>query len=339
LSFGAKIKTEEVNMDNTTPPRRSAPRNPWITLLVLVFIFGTLFVFLLGSSAISLFGESSVKVTAKNSILHLELEGVILDGKKFIKQLVKYRKNDKIKAIVISINSPGGVVGPSQEIYEEIKRVREDYKKPVVVYSAGLMASGAFYAAVAADKIIVAPGTMMGSIGVIMEFMNMEKLYDWAKVKRYSINTGKFKDSGAEYRPMREDERALFQNLVNDVWVQFKDAVAEGRGLKPEFVNQYADGRVFTGTQGVKLGFADDFGTLEDAYDVAADLANLDDDYEVFEPPKHKAGIMDFLSQAGGGDDEDSISHLEKGFGAITNRLFQTQLANRPLYLMPGALD
>ncbi len=278
-----------------------------------------------------------MKVTAKNSILHLELDGVILDGKKFLKQLIKYRKNDKIKAIVISVNSPGGVVGPSQEIYEEIRRVREDYKKPVVVHSTGLMASGAYYAAVAADKIIVNQGTMMGSIGVIMEFMNMEKLYDWAKVKRYSINTGKYKDSGAEYRPMREDERVLFQSLVNDVWEQFKDAVAQGRNLKPEFVNQYADGRVFTGVQGVKLGFADDFGTLEDAYDVAADLAGLGDDYEIFDPPKHKSGILDFLSQAE--DEESSVSHLEKGINSITNHLLQTQLANRPLYLMPGALN
>lgn len=312
-------------------------KNPWVTLLILIFIFGSLTIFLVGSSAISLFGETPVRVTAKNSILHLELEGVILDGKKFLKQLLKYRKNDHIKAIVISINSPGGVVGPSQEIFEEILRAREEFKKPVVVHSAGLMASGAFYAAVAANKIIVAPGTMMGSIGVIMEFMNMEKLYDWAKVKRYSITTGRYKDSGAEYRPMRDDERALFQNMINEVWEQFKEAVAKGRGLKKEYVNQYADGRVFTGAQGVKLGFADDIGTLEDAYDEAADLANLDD-YEVFEPPKHKNGILDFISQA---EDEDSSaeSSFEKGVNAVTNKLMRTQLSNRPLYLLPGATE
>ena len=116
-------------------------KNPWITLLVLIFAFGTLTVFLIGSSAVSLFGESPIsKVTAKNTILHLELEGVIMDGKKFLKQLIKYRKNDKVKAIVISVNSPGGVVGPSQEIYEEIRRTREEFKKPVVIHSAGLMA-------------------------------------------------------------------------------------------------------------------------------------------------------------------------------------------------------
>lgn len=308
-----------------------------MTLLVLLFVFGSLTAFLVGSSVISLFGESPVRITAKNSILHLELDGVIMDGKKFLKTLLKYRKNDKVKAIVISVNSPGGVVGPSQEIFEEIRRTREEFKIPVVVHSAGLMASGAFYAAVAADKIIVAPGTMMGSIGVIMEFVNLEKLYDWAKVKRYTINTGKFKDSGAEYRAMRDDERALFQTMINEVWEQFKDAVAEGRGLKKEFVNQYADGRVFTGAQGVKLGFADELGTLEDAYDVAADLANLDD-YEIFEAPKHKAGIMDFLSQAED-EESESKSSLERGIQGMTNRLLHTQLSNRPLYLMPGAME
>ncbi len=313
-------------------------KNPWMTLLVLVFVFGSLTIFLVGSSVVSLFGETPVRVTAKNSILHLELEGVILDGKKFLKQLLKYRKNEKIKAIVISVNSPGGVVGPSQEIFEEIRRAREDFRKPVVVHSAGLMASGAFYAAVAADKIVVAPGTLMGSIGVIMEFMNMEKLYDWAKVKRYSITTGKYKDSGAEYRPMREDERALFQTMINEVWEQFKDAVVQGRGLKKEFVNQYADGRVFTGAQGVKLGFADELGTLEDAYDIAAELANVDD-FEIFEPPRHKNGILEFISQAEDNDEASSETSIEKGLNAVTNRVLRTKLSNRPLYLMPGAME
>jgi protease-4 len=284
-----------------------------------------------------------VHVAAKNSILHLELDGVIMDGRKFLKSLLKYSKNDKIKAIVISVNSPGGVVGPSQEIYDELRHVREDLKKPVVVYSGGLMASGAYYVAVAADKIIVEPGVMMGSIGVIMEFINMEKLYDWAKIHRYTINTGKYKDSGAEFRPMREDERALFQDLVNDVWGQFKAAVAEGRGLKPEFVNQYADGRVFTGSQGVKLGFADDFGTLEDAYDVAADLAGLGDDYEVFEPPKHRNSVLDYFAQ-GDDDEADSLSHVlgmgrKSGMAAMAERVLPLGLANRPLYLMPGAFE
>lgn len=307
-------------------------KNPWLMLFVLLFVFVSIFAFVLGSSMISMFGgeEASIRITSKNSILHMKLDGIILDGTKFVKALKKYREEKDIKAIVIEVNSPGGVVGPSQEIYEEIKRTRQVHNKPVVISSIGLNASGAYYASVAADKIIVAQGTMIGSIGVIMEFANLQGLYDWAKINRYSITTGKFKDSGAEYRPMREDEKALFQEMINEVWVQFKDAVAEGRNLKPEVVDTYADGRVMTGASAVKLGFADKVGTLEDAFVEAAKLAGLGDDYEVFELPKKRPGILEMLS----GQEEDPYS---KTADKILGKLLRTELANKPLYLMPGS--
>lgn len=307
-------------------------KNPWLTLMALLFVFGTLVVFLFGSSAISLFGSSQMRVTAKNTILHLQLEGIILNGKKFLRQLDKYAEDPHIKAIVIEINSPGGVVGPSQEIYASIKRVREDFKKPIVAVSNGLLASGAYYSAVAADKIIVAPGALVGSIGVIMEFTNLEKLYDWAKIKRYSLTTGKYKDSGAEYRAMREDEKNLFQGMINDVWEQFKDAVAEGRALKPEIVEQYADGRVLTGQQAVDLGFADDTGTIEDAIQTAAEMAKLGKDFDVFEPPKRRPGLLEMFSN----DDPDGDAKWSKNIDGILDRVLRTELSNRPLYLMPG---
>jgi protease-4 len=316
-------------------------RNPWLILVTLLLVFGGFFVYLLKYSTCSIFGNDEPKITSKNSILKLELEGVIIDGKKFIKQLKKYREDDKIKAVVVEVNSPGGVVGPSQEIYQEILDTREVYKKPVVMVSTGLMASGAYYAAVAADKVIVAPGAMLGSIGVIMEFINLEKLYDWAKVSRYTIKTGKYKDSGAEYRAMRPDEKDLFQDLINDVFNQFKEAVAKGRNLKPDFVSQYADGRVFTGAQGVKLGFADEVGTVEDAYDIAADLAGLDD-YEIFDIPKRRPGLLDILQ----GPEDEASAHsffqvprggFESAIEGAFRKIFHSELANRPLYLMPGS--
>jgi len=314
-------------------------KNPWLMLLVLIFVFGTLFVFVLGSSAISLFGgRSPIKISSKNSIMKLKLEGIIVDEDRLLSALRKYRKENSIKAFVIETNSPGGVVGPSQELNAEFKRTREEFKKPVVVVSQGLLASGAYYAAVGADKIIVAPGALVGSIGVIMEFANLEKLYDWAKVSRYSITTGKFKDSGAEYRSMRADERALFQNLINQVWLQFKQAVADGRGLKLADVEPYADGRVLTGEQAVALKFADEVGTTETAYKVAAKLANISpDNYEIFELPKHRPGIFDLIS--GGGSDDDSKSEISeiKGLGQLAEKVLHTQLMNQPLYMMPGA--
>lgn len=312
-------------------------KNPWLMLFILILVFGALFSFLMGSSMISLFGgpEAPMKVSSKNSILKLELEGVIMDGKKFLRQLKKYREDKHIKAIVIEVNSPGGVVGPSQEIHQEILRTREEFKKPVVVVSVGLMASGAYYAAVAADHIVVAPGTLMGSIGVIMEFINLEKLYDWAKVNRYTITTGKYKDSGAEYRKMRDDERQLFQEMINEVWGQFKDAVAEGRKLKPEFVNTYADGRIFTGQKGVELGFADQVGTTYSAYKKAAELAEMGDEYDIFEPPKRRPSFFELVTTH-----EEDDEFLQSPVGKLNQtveKLLKTELANKPLYLLPGS--
>lgn len=308
-------------------------KNPWLMLFVLLFAFVSIFAFVLGTSMISMFGggEQKIKISSSKSILHMKLEGVILDSSKFVKDLKKYREEKDIKAIVLEINSPGGVVGPSQEIYEEIKRTRTQYKKPVVVSSIGLNASGAYYASVAADKIIVAPGTMVGSIGVIMEFANLQGLYDWAKINRYSITTGKFKDSGAEYRPMRDDEKALFQEMINEVWDQFKDAVAEGRGLKDDVVETYADGRVMTGATAVKLGFADQVGTLSDAFAEAAKLAGLEPDkYDIYEPPKKRPGLLEILS----GQEEDAYS---KTADKILSQVLRTELVNKPLYLLPGS--
>lgn len=290
------------------------------------------------------FGSPEKHVTAKNTILHLEMNGVILNGKKFIKNLKKYRDDDKVKAILISINSPGGSVGPSQEIFSEIKRVREDLKKPVICVSTGVMASGAYYAAVGCDKIVVAPGALVGSIGVIMEFANLEKLYDWAKISRYSITSGKFKDSGAEYRPMRDDERVLFQSMIDEVYAQFKGTVAAERKLKDDVVSEYADGRVFTGSTAVKMGFADQEGFFEDAVKLAAETAKLGDNYELFEVPKKKVSIFDL----GGSDNEDDLNSLAefadvlkgKSFGpdmeGAMKYILRAKYLNQPLLLMPG---
>lgn len=291
------------------------------------------------------FGEPEEKLTAKNTILHLDMNGVILNGKKFIKNLKKYKDDGKVKAIVININSPGGSVGPSQEIYHEIKRVRDELKKPVICVSTGIIASGAYYSAVACDKIVVAPGALVGSIGVIMEFANLEKLYDWAKVSRYSITSGKFKDSGAEYRGMRDDEKALFQNMIDEVYGQFKTTVMTERKLKEDVVSEYADGRVFTGATAVKVGFADQVGFFDDAVKLAAKEANLGDNYEVFEVPKKRMSIFDL----GGQGDEDDMNSLSeyadllkgqsgtaKGVEAAIKYLLKSEFLNQPLYMMPG---
>ena len=293
------------------------------------------------------FGEPEKKVTSKNTILHLEMNGIILNGKKFLKNLKKYREDKKVKAVLISINSPGGAVGPSQEVYSEIKRVRDELKKPVICVSTGVMASGAYYSAMACDKIIVAPGALVGSIGVIMEFANIEKLYDWAKISRFSITSGKYKDSGAEYRSMREDEKALFQSMIDEVYGQFRTTVMTERKLPEEVVTEYADGRVFTGATAVKMGFADKVGFFEDAVKIAAETANLGEDYELFEVPKKRMSIFD-LGDTEREDDMNSLAEYSdllksKSSGldmeAAMKFVLRTKYLNQPLYLLPGTWE
>ena len=296
---------------------------------VLGVIVSVMFVFsILGAFfGLSKFGSIQSTVT-ESSILYLDLDGVILDGKKFLENLREYRDDKNIKGVLIRVNSPGGVVGPSQEMYAELKRVREEWQKPVVVSVASVAASGAYYAAIAADKVIVNPGSMLGSIGVIMEFANLEGLYNWANIKRFALKTGPYKDSGAEYRPMRDDERQLFQNLIDNVHTQFINAVVESRKLEENVVRKYADGRVFTGETAVSLGFADQQGTFDDAMRTVGELAGLGAKPKLFKPPKERPNLIDFLAEM------KSTVSLEENL----NNLTQMNLKGQPLLIFPGAL-
>ncbi|AHI05257.1 signal peptide peptidase [Bdellovibrio bacteriovorus W] len=310
-------------------------------LIILIVVFLGLG-FIVGK--LNLDGQAPQKIT-QNSILRLDMNGVILNGKKFLANVDGYAKNDHIKAVLIDINSPGGAVGPSQEMFQAIKNIKDGLKKPVVCVTTGIMASGAYYAGVACDKIVVAPGALIGSIGVIFEFANMEKLYDWAKISRYSITSGKYKDSGAEYRSMRDDEKALFQGLVDEVYAQFRDTVKTSRNLADDKLDQYADGRVFTGVTAVKEGFADQIGFYNDAVKLAAEMAKLGDNYTVFTPPKKKTSIFDI-----GAEREDSLNSLvefadslkaQKGLSLedAFKFLLKTRYLNQPMYLMPGVWE
>lgn len=293
--------------------------------------------------------ESSMSLRTKNEILHLDINGVIMNGKKFLDNLKRYSDEDSVKAIVVEINSPGGAVGPSQEIYLELKRAKAETKKPIICVSTGLIASGGYYSAMGCDHLMVAPGTMIGSIGVIMEFANLEDLYSWAKVKRYTITSGKFKDSGSEYRAMRDDERKLFQDMINEVYDQFRNTVAESRNLPVDFVTQYADGRVMTGAKAVELKLADSIGTFEDAVRLAAKQANLkEDDYHVLRPRKERPGFLSFLVDNDEEDDLNSLADLGqvksmmKGQFAgqsvdqVMKSLFKLKSLNQPMMIMPG---
>ena len=300
----------------------------------IIFIFIALVLLMVGGcffGAVSAVGfRDSEAPTKANSLLVLDLQGLIIDGGEFLKTLRKHIDDDRVKGLVVRIDSPGGVVGASQEIYTALKRVRDKHKKPVVVSCRSLAASGAYYAALGATRIFTNPGAMLGSIGVLIEFANLENLYEWAKMDRYSITTGPYKDSGADYRRMRPDERVLFQNLLGDVHEQFKKAIVEGRKLSVDLVEQYSDGRVFTGEQAVELGFADDLGTFQDAVDAAAKLAKIEGKPNLFEPDE-KSSWLDL-----------ALEMVQPGasWRAQALKTFQLQLKflAQPMYVLPSAI-
>lgn len=320
-------------------------RNPWFVLMFIGFLFIAIVTIVIAVSSFAVMGtgDSLAKLKHHNSLLALDVKGVIFDSEKFLKKLKKYKDEKEIKGILLRITSPGGAVGPSEEIYRALMQFKEKTKKPIVVYAPSLDASGGYYISMAGDKIVVTRGCLIGSVGVIMEFANLEKLYDWAKVSRFTIISGKFKDSGSEYRSMREDEKQYFQNLVNDAYGQFRETVKAGRKLSDEVLNQYTDGRIFSGSQAVSLGFADLVGTQDDALQELAKLAGLKEgDYELFEPPKKQPSIIERIMQ---GDDEEEAwdsKFQNKGIEALgkkVSHLLRAHMLNRPLFLMPGVWE
>jgi protease-4 len=223
----------------------------------------------------------------------IEIYGIIADSKKVIEQLHDFRDNSSIKAVVLRIDSPGGGVGPAQEIFQVVKAVNA--VKPVVVSMGAVTASGGYYIAVGAREIIANPGTITGSIGVVMEFANFRELLDKIGLARVVVKSGEFKDIGSPTREMTEAERKLLQELIDDVHEQFVNSVAEGRNIDPSAVGAIADGRVFTGRKAVELGLVDRIGNLDVAIERAAELAGIEGEPDVVYPPEEKPGILDLL--------------------------------------------
>ncbi len=228
----------------------------------------------------------------------IEVQGIITSSQSTIERLHDFRKDSSVKAIVLRIDSPGGGVGPSQEIYQEVKKV--DAEKPVVVSMGSVAASGGYYIAAPARRILANPGTITGSIGVIMEFTNFQELLSKVGLKNQVVKSGKHKDIGSPVRAMTEADRKILQNLIDDVHQQFVSAVAQGRGLRHEQVLPLADGRIFTGRQALESGLVDELGNLQDAIGVAAVMVGIKGEPRVVYPPQDKPDIFDyFLEEAG----------------------------------------
>jgi protease IV len=223
----------------------------------------------------------------------VEVEGIIVNGDDVVRDLKEHAENPAVRAVVLRVNSPGGVVGPTQEIFSAVQRVRRA-GKPVVASLGAVAASGGYYIAAAADQIYANPGTLTGSIGVVMQLANLEGLLKKVGVDYVVVKAGAYKDIGNIARTMNPEERRILQTLLDDVHGQFVRAVAEGRKLDRDAVLRFADGRVYSGQQAQALRMIDELGGLDDAVDAAAKLGGLPDKPRVVFP-RRKFSIFDLL--------------------------------------------
>ena len=251
-------------------------KNPVLVVLATAAALGAVFFVLLFLAYSLTNGNPSAKISVggQNKIALVKLEGILLSSEQIVNELNDYADDSSIKAIVIRIDSPGGGVVPSQEIYNAVKRARQEGKK-VVASMGSVAASGGYYVAAAADLIVANPGTMTGSIGVKMEFANIEKLLEKIGVKGMVVKSGEYKDVGSPFREMTENERSILQGVIDDVQTQFVMAVAEGRKLPEADVRAIADGRIFTGQQALALKLVDQLGDLEYSIKAAGTLAKI----------------------------------------------------------------
>ncbi len=226
----------------------------------------------------------------------VDIEGELIQSRPILDQLKRYEDSNSVKAILLNIDSPGGGVAVSQEIYTEIKRLREKNDKIVVAYLSSTGASGAYYVSCAANKIVANPGTIVGSIGVIAEWVNYSDLLEWAKLKDVVFKTGEFKDTGSPSRALTDNERKYFQGLIDDMYVQFVEAVASGRKLDLQEVRSLADGRVFTGRDAKQRKLVDEIGNFQDAVDMTAKLAGISGKPRLIRLTRQRVTLLDVLT-------------------------------------------
>jgi len=273
-----------------------------VIVVLLVIFFSALY--LIGRSA-----GTSGRFSFGDKIAIVEIRGVIAQSSGVIDEIHQYLEDDAVKAIILRIDSPGGGVGPSQEIHREILKVKG--KKKIVTSMGSVAASGGYYIASASDLIVANPGTITGSIGVIMEFTNIEELFRKIGIKGVVLKSGEHKDIGSPFREMTPEEKRIIQEVIDNVHQQFIKAVADGRKLDRSKVTQIADGRILTGEQAKELGLVDQIGNLDDAIDATAKLVGIEGKPDILYP-KRKFSIWELLIR-------ETVSALletlqEKGF-------------------------
>jgi protease-4 len=291
VGVAAKAGAASTVTTTTTTTRNRPVRRRTVVLAALAIYLGVAVLFVVAlSTAVAPTGGGAV---FGPRVAIVELEGTIVDVDDLLHELKAHRDNPQVKAVVLRINSPGGVVGPTQELHAAVMRLRES-GKPVVASLGAVAASGGYYVAVAADKIYANPGTLTGSIGVIFQLPNLDGLMKKVGVDYVVVKAGRYKDIGNIARPMSPEERRILQSLLDDVHAQFIAAVATGRKLDHAQVVGFADGRIVSGAQAKDLHMVDDLGGLEEAVDGAAMLAGLPRPPKVI-GPRRKLSIMELL--------------------------------------------
>lgn len=258
------------------------------------------------------------KVKTDRAVGIVDLTGEILTSDDFYRDLSKHVDNEKIKAVVVRIDSPGGAVGASEEIFRYIKNASA--LKPVVCTMGSIAASGGLLASLGCQKVFVNPGTLTGSIGVILAVPNFSKVMDRFDVKMNVIKSGALKDAGSPFREMTPEDRSYLQSVIDATYDQFLNLVAESRGIEPEKVRTFADGRVMSGAQAITLGLADEIGGIEEASAAALELAGISGKPEII-LPEEKSGIRAFLEGL------SSIVSSISGNGAVHGPMLLYRLA------------
>lgn len=276
------------------PPRRRSRPVFWGLLGGCLFLFVIMTV---ASVALAYWSRG----TTPNWRLHdsigvVAIDGEIWESRSVVEKLEEYRDDRRVRAIIVRIDSPGGAIVPSQEIYSAILDLREESEKPIVASMAGLAASGGYYIASACDRIVANRGTITGSIGVIAQWLNFEGALEWARITPVTVTSGSMKDVGNPFREMSPEELQYFQALLAQMHEQFIDAVLQAREgkLTREQLVEIADGRVYTGEQAVEIGLVDDLGTMWDAVDMASEMAGVDDPALIWARP-YRPTLLDLF--------------------------------------------
>ncbi len=269
-------------------------------ILLAAGLFFMVFLFMVSVMiAKTLMKGADSPLSTKTGIGLVEVKGMILDSKETIRQLRHFQKQDGVKAVVLRVDSPGGIVAPSQEIFEEVKKFAA--RKKIIVSMGSLAASGGYYISAPATMIYANPGTITASIGVILKLSNIEALMDKIGIKSHTLKTGKYKDSGSPLREFSPEDRAMLQSVIDNTHEQFIRAVAEGRKLPVKEVRKIADGRILSGEQARGFKLVDRLGTLQDAIEEAGKQAGIKGEPEVILPPRKKVNYLDMLADGAEG--------------------------------------